>query len=150
MSSTPSSKLRILLADDDTDDSFLFNEALEQSEIPVDFTHAEDGNALIEMLHTTNKPDLLFLDVNMPYKNGIECLQEIRAKEEFQDMPIIIYSTTNYKMNIDACYEKGADLYVVKPSTFEDIMKMIRKVCSRDWFRKKKPSPEGFILSDFE
>lgn len=142
--------LHVLLADDDSDDSLLFSEALEQSPVSTRFSRAEDGNELLKFLHTQEKPDILFLDVNMPCKNGLECLQEIRSKTEFEDLPIIIYSTTNYQVNIDACYQGGADLYVVKPSSFEGILKMVKEVCSNDWLRRQKRSPEFFLLDTSE
>lgn len=143
-------KLHVLLADDDSDDSMLFGEALEQSDIPVEFSRAEDGNQLLRVLEEGQKPDILFLDVNMPYKNGIECLQTIRSQRQFENLPIIIYSTTNYRVNIDACYEGGANLYVVKPSTFDDIKKMVRKLCNRDWVINTPRSPDSFLLNTFE
>jgi CheY-like chemotaxis protein len=150
MKATADDTLHILLADDDMDDSFLFNEALEQSQLRVKFSHAEDGNQLINLLQRQLQPDILFLDVNMPYKNGIECLHEIRANPQYSELPIVIYSTTNYKMNIDACYDGGADLYVVKPNTFDEILKMIRKICNPEMLTRKQRPPEQFILECFE
>ena len=147
-----SGKLHILLADDDSDDCMLFNEAVAQSNLPLEFTWAEDGVQLLNMLQDPeNAPDVLFLDVNMPYKNGIECLQEIRSKPQFEKLPIVIYSTTNYKVNIDSCYKGGANLYVIKPNLFSDILKMVRKLCTKEWTRTfSTPPPEFFIMSTFE
>lgn len=151
MKSTKDETLHILLADDDSDDSFLFNEAVEQSELPLTLSRAEDGNQLLTILEKQGSPDILFLDVNMPYKNGIECLHEIRSNQRFDNLPIVIYSTTNYKVNIDACYHGGADFYVVKPNSFDDILKMIKTVCTKDWLQKKSQtrSPDLFILNEF-
>jgi CheY-like chemotaxis protein len=150
MKNTIENTLHILLADDDSDDSFLFNEAVEQSDLPLTLSRAEDGNQLLSFLEKEGSPDILFLDVNMPYKNGIECLHEIRSNAKFDQLPIVIYSTTNYKVNIDACFEGGADFYVVKPNSFEDILKMIRTVCNKEWWRNAhKRSPEFFILNNF-
>jgi CheY-like chemotaxis protein len=146
-----SKKLHVLLADDDADDSLLFNEALQQSHLPIMFSLAEDGNKLLNYLEKEEVPDVLFLDVNMPYKNGIECLTEIRANEKFKKLPIVIYSTTNYKVNIEACFKAGANLYVVKPNSFEEIIKMVKRICSKEWTSTiSQPSPEFFIMSSFE
>lgn len=143
--------LHILLADDDVDDTFLFNEAVEQSALPLKVSRAEDGNQLLKFLDNQDAPDLLFLDVNMPYKNGIECLLEIRAKQRFEALPIVIYSTTNYKGNIDACYHGGANFYVIKPNSFDDILKMVKKVCNREWINNAaKRDPELFIIKSFQ
>jgi CheY-like chemotaxis protein len=151
MNLEPNRKLHVLLADDDSDDSLLFNEALEQSELPVRFSLAEDGNKLLNYLENEGVPDVLFLDVNMPYKNGMECLSEIRASEKFKNLPIVIYSTTNYKVNIEACFKAGANLYVVKPNSFDEIIKMVKKICSKEWTSIiSQPTPEFFIMNSFE
>jgi CheY-like chemotaxis protein len=146
-----SKKLHVLLADDDSDDSLLFNEALEQLDLPVRFSLAEDGNSLLNYLENEEVPDVLFLDVNMPYKNGIECLSEIRANEKLKNLPIVIYSTTNYKLNIEACFKAGANLFVVKPNSFDEIIKMVKKICSKEWTSNlSSPTPEFFIMNKFE
>jgi CheY-like chemotaxis protein len=151
MKDTSNNTLHILLADDDSDDSFLFNEAVEQSELPLTLSRAEDGNQLLTFLESEGSPDVLFLDVNMPYKNGIECLHEIRANEKYDNLPIVIYSTTNYKVNIDACYQGGADFYVVKPNSFEQILTMIKTVCNKEWLRNAgNRSPDLFFLDKFQ
>jgi CheY-like chemotaxis protein len=142
--------LHILLADDDLDDYQLLNEAFEHSGLQLDFSWAEDGDKLLSLLETGARPDLIFLDINMPYKNGIECLYEIRSKEEFAELPIVMYSTTNYKINIDACYKGGANLYVVKPNSFEEIVSMVKKICTLEWTRTiSTPSIEYFTISTF-
>ncbi len=144
-------KLHVLLADDDADDSMLFNEAVEQSKLPLRFTWAEDGIKLLDFLERDGMPDILFLDVNMPYKNGIECLKEIRKQEKYQNLPIVIYSTTNYKVNIDTCYSGGANLYIIKPNTFNDILKMVKKICNRNWTSTfSTPAPDYFIMTTFD
>ncbi|MDB5190706.1 MAG: transcriptional regulator [Segetibacter sp.] len=143
--------LHVMLADDDPDDCFLFNEALELCPTPVRFSKVEDGNQLIKYLEGNPAPDILFLDVNMPYKNGIECLMEIRANQSIKELPVIIYSTTNYKGNIDACFAAGASCYVVKPNTFDDIIKMVRKFCNKDFTAQLDLlSADKFILQSFE
>lgn len=141
-------KLRVLLADDDSDDLMFFNEALEQSALPLEFMSAENGNELIKMLDAGKTPDILFLDVNMPYKNGIECLIEIRSRPRFKKLPIVIYSTTNYQVNVDACYQGGANLYVIKPNSFNEILTMVQKICTREWTSTvTTPSPEFFLYN---
>ena len=143
--------LHVMLADDDPDDCFLFNEALDQCGIPIRFTLVEDGNKLIEYLESRTPPDILFLDVNMPYKNGIECLLEIRANPKLQELPVVIYSTTNYKGNIDACFAAGANCYIVKPNTFDDIIKMVKMFCSKDWNSTiELVNSNNFVLQSFD
>ena len=76
-------------------------------------------------------PDLVFLDLNMPCKNGVECLEEIRAVKSFKNLPVIIYSTTANATQVDASYSKGASLYLQKPSNFESIKKSIAGILSK-------------------
>ncbi len=76
----------ILLADDDEDDRMLFEDALNQVKSKVRLSTAEDGHMLLEMLKNRPLPDVIFLDLNMPGKNGFECLQEIRqAQQDVRD-----------------------------------------------------------------
>ncbi len=72
--------LNLLLADDDTDDCFFFKEALEELPVSAKFTFVNDGVQLMQLLivNDTSLADALFLDLNMPRKNGFECLSEIK------------------------------------------------------------------------
>src|ERR1041384_4215132 len=84
-------KIQILLSDDDKDDCFLFREAL--SELPHQ-THLEivnDGEQLMNYLHehADRLPDVLFLDLNMPRKNGFECLSEIKHNDKLSSLPVV-------------------------------------------------------------
>lgn len=143
--------LKVLLADDDSDDSLLFNEALEQAKLPVQLMRAENGNEVLSLLQSSQMPDLVFLDVNMPLMNGIECLENIRSDQRFKDLPIVIYSTTNYKINIEACFRGGANVYIIKPNSFNDIIKMVKKLCTKEWTSTvTHPTPEYFVMSTFE
>ena len=126
-------RLHVLLADDDADDHFIFNEAILQTKLPLELSYAEDGQKLLEVLENDVIPDVLFLDINMPNVNGIECLKAIRSKPRFKNLPIIIYTTTDFKPNIDTCFEYGANLFVVKPNSFNDLVKIIEKLCTIEW-----------------
>ncbi|MEP7171012.1 MAG: response regulator [Bacteroidota bacterium] len=89
-------KISILLADDDADDRDLFKEAIEETKLNVNLDFAEDGKCLIDLLCNEKRlPDLIFLDLNMPYKTGMECLAEIRNNSTFKDIPVVIYSTSS-------------------------------------------------------
>jgi CheY-like chemotaxis protein len=147
---TDKKPVHVLLADDDSDDCFLFDEALSLAAVPAQFTRVDDGKRLMEYLENERVPDVLFLDINMPIVNGIECLKEIRANKRFKNLPIVIYSTTNYSANIDACFKAGANLYVIKPSSFDEIIKMIRTICTPEWTSNvSSANPEYFIKEKF-
>ena len=140
--------VHVLFADDDADESYLFKEALEHLSLNVTFTHVIDGNALLEYLNTAQTPDLVFLDLNMPYKDGTEALEEIRKMPKFEKLPLIIYSTANNKGYIDACLAKGASRFVIKPTSFNGIMKVINAVLSINWKLNQIIRRDNFVISD--
>ena len=124
----------IILADDDNDDRDFFKDALESSLFKVSLEFAEDGRFLTEILHRMKQlPDLIFLDLNMPHKSGGECLVEIRKTERLKNIPVIIYSTSSSLKDIDESYLNGANLYVKKPSTFNELKEIITHVLKLDW-----------------
>lgn len=141
----------ILLADDDEDDRFLFEEALNEIQLaaPAHLVSVRDGEQLMEVLSSTDLPDMLFLDLNMPRKNGFQCLFEIRKNEKLKDLPVIIFSTSYQPDAIDKLYEGGAQYYIRKPSNFEHFKKVILQAitlvttCNRP---HEKPSREQFVL----
>src|SRR3954454_22193073 len=83
----------IFIADDDNDDLLLFSEALAGIDASVKLEHVNNGIALLSLL-THIKPDLLFLDLDMPGKNGLECLVEIRKNALYESLPIVVFSST--------------------------------------------------------
>ncbi len=122
-----------VLADDDEDDHLIFNEAILHTKLPLELSYAEDGRKLLEALENDVIPDVLFLDINMPNMNGLECLKAIRSKPGFKSLPIIIYSTTDFNPTVQTCFEYGANLYVVKPNSFNEIVKIIEQLCTIEW-----------------
>src|SRR5436305_14991714 len=78
-------------------------------------------------------PDLLFLDLEMPFKNGLECLVEIRANPVFATLPIIMFSSTTRHSNIQTAYEIGAHLFLIKSSRFSEYASSLTAVLSLDW-----------------
>ena len=127
------SKLHILLADDDKEDFYLFKEALKQLDPSVQLTHVEDSVQLLKYLEEVEIPDVIVLDVHMPYKPVLESLSDIKTNEKFSHVPVIIFSTSGDKETIDACYKAGATLYLVKPYTFPDLVNIIRKIVQTNW-----------------
>lgn len=144
-----SEPLRVLLADDDVDDRELFAEAIEESGAKVKLDFAEDGDQLLQKLENISQlPHLIFLDLNMPNKNGKECLAEIRRNEKLKDIPVIIYSTSSSDFDINETFEKGANLYISKPYSFKELVKIARQVLTIDWeYRKPGHSRAKFVFS---
>src|SRR5688572_19689369 len=110
----------IMLAEDDEDDYYVFSLAIEEVPIKVLLTRAEDGEKLMRLLDE-KLPDILFLDLRMPIKDGHECLREIRSDKRFDKLPIIIYSSLEDLRTIELTYREGANLYALKPSTLNEL-----------------------------
>ncbi|MDB5255361.1 MAG: response regulator receiver protein [Chitinophagaceae bacterium] len=129
----------VFLADDDADDRAMFEEVIHEVDPTIQLTCAEDGKILLTMLQSGKYPlpQLLFLDLNMPNKNGKECLEEIRNSDRLKDIPVIIYSTSSSPKDIDDAFEKGANLYVRKPSSFQELRFIARAVLAMEWSNYK-------------
>jgi CheY-like chemotaxis protein len=137
-----------MLADDDDDDRLLFQDVLKELGLKVALSGASNGEALMRMLSEGTRPDILFLDLNMPLKNGFECLVEIRRDPRLDRMPVIIFSTSSQPSAIDQAYGDGAQLYIRKPNDFTQLKKAIQDVLTMEWKDKDFHRPrEQFLLS---
>lgn len=129
------SQMQILLCDDDEDDRMFFSEAMKELKIQNVLTVFESGLELMDYLHhpETNLPHILFLDINMPCKSGLECLEEIRENSKFKDLVIAIYSTSASEEDIENTFSNGANIYIKKPSDFNKLKKTIHQVLNINW-----------------
>lgn len=121
--------MHILMADDDKDDYEILKEAAEKTGEPLKITYAANWIQLWRLISKA-LPDLLFLDLNMPVKDGIECLQLLRDDPKYDSVPIMIYSTSVNKTDIDKAYKTGANYFIVKPNTIDDITNIVKKLLS--------------------
>jgi CheY-like chemotaxis protein len=135
----------ILLADDDTDDVLVFDLALRNLSLPFILTHVRDGEELMLALGR-QVPDILFLDIRMPCKDGIECIQEIRANSRYAQMPVVMYSSMRTPMNIVATYQKGAQYFLEKTGSLSELSSKLRFLFSRDLKEMRKQEPEAYLL----
>ena len=89
--------LNILLADDDIDDCKFFSDALDALPVSTNLKTLNDGEQLMNYLfeNSDSLPDVVFLDINMPRKNGLDCLLEIKTNSKLKDLPVVILSTSN-------------------------------------------------------
>jgi CheY-like chemotaxis protein len=122
----------IILADDDSDDRTVFEEALQELDPKLKLDYVRDGNELLSMLQHYC-PDILFLDLEMPYKNGLQCLLEIRSNGALQNLPVVVFSATNRPANIQTAYEVGAHLFFIKPNVYQEYLSSIKSILSLDW-----------------
>jgi CheY-like chemotaxis protein len=120
-------QLNILLADDDNDDCAFFEAALTALNLETQLKTVNDGEALMTYLSKNihQLPDVLFLDLNMPRKNGFECLTELKENIQLKDIPIVIFSTSFPKAIIDKVFKMGANLYIRKPGDFAQLKQVI-------------------------
>ncbi len=140
----------LLLADDDEDDCAFFKEALDELSLPVSLAVVNDGVQLMDYLaanSSNNLPDVLFLDLNMPRKNGHECLKEIKEIDDLNSLPVIIFSTSLDTEIVDLMYKKGATYYIRKPGEFSKLKKVIENAVNVVSENKlKQPVREHFVL----
>ena len=107
-----SKHLNLLLADDDTDDCIFFKEALKEFPLSTHLTTVHNGEQLMQLLtnETNELPHVLFLDLNMPRKNGFECLSEIKLNKKLKQLPVIIFSTSFEQDDVNLLYKNGANI----------------------------------------
>jgi CheY-like chemotaxis protein len=141
--------IHILLADDDESDRLLFIEAFEELEINTFVSTVNNGVQLMEVLNMENikLPQLLFLDLNMPRKNGLECLKEIRNNKNLKDISIAIYSTSDSEKDVEETFLKGANIYITKPNSFKMLKQVLEKaVFTTIKYQEKIMDRENFLL----
>lgn len=125
-------RTNVFYVDDDADDQMLFSEAFQeiqaQSPLNLQLFKAGNGQDFFDLI-TASKiiPDITFLDINMPIKNGFECLTEIRATHQLKDRPVIMLSTSDSRDVIKKSYSLGANKYIVKPPDFGELKEAIEK-----------------------
>lgn len=129
MTFNPMRDFNILLADDDKDDCLLFKEVLEELHLKTSLTSVHDGEQLMRLLtkKSSDNFDVLFLDLNMPRKNGFECLAEIKRIGNLKSLPVIIISTSYDPMVTDLLYRNGAQHYICKPADFSELRTIIQE-----------------------
>jgi len=145
---TQPKQVRVLLVDDDPDELDLFLAAAEQSSCSIEVLHCSHSKEIYECLQQDPQPDIILLDHNLSDISGLDCLRAIRQKKEYDEIPVVMYSTSRDKTLIDLSYKSHADRYFVKPSNFDSIRKFIELLCKDDWKKKfSKPSSfEEFIM----
>jgi CheY-like chemotaxis protein len=124
-----SRELNVYLADDDEADCILFKEAIEELPVKVSLTIVHDGEQLLNLLsHEGNLlPDVLFLDLNMPRKNGFAALGQIKRDERLLNLPVIVFSTANEPARINMVFRDAAHYYIRKPAKFIELKEVLYK-----------------------
>ena len=141
--------INVLLAEDDADDQFLFSDTISQFPFTTQVTIVENGIDLLEKLQDKKfVPDIVFLDLNMPKMDGKECLKFIRNNQRFNDIPCVIFSTSSSPVEIEETFNNGANLYLVKPTEGNNLIKMIHDVLLLNWRKYFPPQRELFFITE--
>ena len=141
--------IHIILADDDEDDRLFFTEAFDELKINTKVQTYKDGVYLMDYLNSESCiiPQVLFLDLNMPRKNGMECLKEIKESSKFKDMAIAIYSTSASEEDIENTFVYGANIYIKKPNSFKLLKKTLNQVVTINWqYHTNSLNKDNFLL----
>ena len=136
----------ILLVEDNAGDVRLTREALREVGIAVDLVAVPDGEAAIDYLRGTGehagaaRPDLVLLDLNLPKKNGLEVLEEVKRDPALLRIPVIMLTTSSSARDVTACYDRGVNCYVVKPLDLDDFTALVQAI-NRFWFEVARLPP---------
>lgn len=123
-------KAIILLVEDNPADIRLMLEILKEGHIPTDFHVVTDGEEAIAFLRNEEgyeskpRPEIIFLDLNLPKKDGREVLKEIKADPELKRIPVIVMTTSGAKEDIESAYDNHANCFITKPVDLQDFMKV--------------------------
>lgn len=139
-------QIDLFYADDDDDDLMFFKEAIdtisEDTESTIVLHIHKNGDDLTDNLRKNkNLHGLVFLDINMPLKNGFQLLDEIRHDNLIKHFPVVMYSTSSNQDNIDKAHSLGANFYVIKPYKYDNLLEMIFKFINMDWENHKVEIP---------
>lgn len=140
----------ILLADDDKDDSILFQDILDELPLTTHLTTVFNGEQLMLLLNETKEqlPDVLFLDLNMPRRNGFDCLSEIKGSEKLKLLSVVIFSTSYEPEVVSRLYKNGAQYYIRKPNSYSQLRKLIHQaLILTEKTNIENPLKEKFVLS---
>lgn len=128
----------ILIAEDDADDRYLLNAAFEENGFSDKLVFVDNGVDLMDYLcpskgirneYSQEKlPAFILLDLNMPKKDGREVLKELKTNPNLKKVPVIVFSTTNNEQEMKRCYELGANSYITKPNSFENLIKTVSAI----------------------
>ncbi|MBK7147797.1 MAG: response regulator [Bacteroidetes bacterium] len=127
-------KPRILLVEDNPGDIRLTQEALKESQLDIHLDVVSDGEQAIDFLNKRNKyaestrPHIILLDLNLPKKNGIEVLKEIKVQDSLKSIPVIVLTTSDADHDISKAYSLHANCYILKPVDFDDFAKVIQLI----------------------
>lgn len=137
--------LTIFYTDDDEDDLSIFTDAVESLPKKIQLKTYNGGEKLLNAIYNPPPtPSVVFLDLNMPGKNGFDVLKELQNSDEKRNIPIIIFSTSSEPSIIEKCRNLGANYFITKPVLMKDIVKSIQHALEINW-KEFIPGPKNFV-----
>lgn len=126
--------VHVLIVDDDEDDRDLFCIAVHEIDESIDCAMARNGEEALNALrkNALPKPDLIFLDLNMPRVNGVQCLHELKKDQTLKHIPVVMYTTSKLTEDKDLAYRHGAVDFITKPSSFTQLCNMIKVIFAKE------------------
>ncbi len=153
MNPKTASRIVLVMVDDDEDDCLLVEAALYEAYLKCDFHCLQDGLEMLDYLNrrgryqdpeSAPRPDIIFLDLNLPRMNGRVVLQKLKSDERFRTIPVIILTTSNHEEDVALCYDMGANTYIVKEASFAGLRAAL-KVVKDYWLDTATLPPKGDI-----
>jgi CheY-like chemotaxis protein len=120
----------LLLIDDDEDDRDIFAIALKTAAPDAVLSASANGPDALQKLKDGLQPDFIFIDLNMPYMHGTECLVQIKAMPGLQNVPAIIYTTSSNRQDAETTQNAGAAYFLVKPTSLSALSEALEGILS--------------------
>jgi CheY-like chemotaxis protein len=138
--------MNILIIEDNEPEQIIMKEAFKDAQIVHDFHMVKDGVEAMDFLKNEGgyqgapRPDLVILDLNMPRKNGLEVLSEIKSDPKWAHLPVLVFSNSDYSRDICKCYSLGANAYLNKPVDFDTFVEFAR-IIDKFWLKLVRYCP---------
>ena len=149
--STTGKSITILMADDDSADRMMAEEAMEEAKLANDLRFVVDGQELMDYLRrqgkyddpsTSPRPGLILLDLNMPRKDGRKALEEIKADEDLKRIPVVVLTTSKAEEDVLRSYNMGSNSFITKPVSFDGLVAVMQSLTTY-WFDIVNLPPRG-------
>jgi CheY-like chemotaxis protein len=138
----------ILLVDDDVDEQEAFTSALQKLDAPINLFFAKDAIGLFNLLATDTYIHLIFLDINMPVKDGKKCLRELKSIPSYQHIPVLVYTVSQSIEDINEVFECGAHYYAIKPYAEINFIETLKTIFNIDWtVQQPIPPRDQFVIN---
>lgn len=134
---------KILLIDDDDDDCYVFRMLVGEIDETIEVVTAYEGDRVVALLDQ-HRPDLVFLDINLPKVNGHDCVRIIKGCSRHQQIPVVMYSSSAYSQDINLSYGLGATLYFTKSGNLSELRQSLQQILQMDWHEPGAITPHFY------